>query len=112
MKISIVTATYNASQQIPRLVSSLRSQTNKNFEWIIADGGSTDSTLDTIREIDDLNIIVDSKKDFGVYDALNRAIQIASGKYYVVMGADDYFYKDAIDKYLFYCSNFDYDIVS
>lgn len=95
--ISVITATYNAAQFLPPLIDSLRRQTNKNFEWVVADGGSTDGTLPQLNQISDLKIIVDSRPDFGIYDALNRAIKMCSGNYYIVVGADDVLYPDAID---------------
>jgi len=100
MKISIITATYNASSQLPRLIDSLRKQSDKNFEWVVTDGGSTDGTLEVLQQIDDLNLVIDTQPDFGIYDALNRAIGIATGEYYLVLGADDILYENAIS--LFY----------
>lgn len=94
--ISVITATYNAAEHLPRLIESLRNQKEKNFEWVIADGGSTDETLDLIAAIDDIHVRVVSKRDFGIYDALNQAIQQSRGQWYVVIGADDFFYSNAL----------------
>ncbi|MGZ5800840.1 MAG: glycosyltransferase [Burkholderiaceae bacterium] len=94
--ISIITATYNAAALLPTLIDSLRVQTDKDFEWIVADGGSTDGTLALLKNIRDLNIVISSQPDFGIYDALNRAIKLATNEYYIVMGADDSFFPDAI----------------
>jgi glycosyltransferase involved in cell wall biosynthesis len=94
--ISVVTATYNAATQLPRLIESLRHQTDKAFEWAVADGASEDGTMALLRSITDLNMVISSQPDFGVYDALNRAIKVSSGTYYIVMGADDELYSDAI----------------
>lgn len=102
MKISIITATYNAAKYLPRLISSLRTQSVKDFEWVVADGGSKDGTLEILRQVDDLNIVVDVSADFGIYDALNRAIKLSSGDYYLVVGADDMLNQDSIE--LFYTS--------
>ena len=99
-KISLVSATYNVVDHLPRLIESLRTQTNQDFEWIVADGGSTDATLDMLAEVEDLNIVLDSRADFGIYDALNRAISMSTGQYYLVLGADDFLYPDAVN--LFY----------
>jgi len=95
----VITATLNAAEHLPGLIASLRSQTDKDFEWVVADGSSEDGTLDLLRTVTDINILVSSQKDFGIYDALNRAINISSGEYYIVSGADDHFYDDAIEKY-------------
>ncbi len=95
--ISIITATYNSVSCLPLLIASLRNQTFKNFEWVVADGGSRDGTLEILDSVDDLSLVVDSRPDFGIYDALNRAIKMCSGDYYIVVGADDILYPDAID---------------
>jgi glycosyltransferase involved in cell wall biosynthesis len=55
-KISIITAVYNAEDCIDYLIESLRMQTDQNFEWVVVDGLSTDSTLETLKQIVDLNI--------------------------------------------------------
>lgn len=99
MKISIITATYNAAEHLPYLIKSLRAQSYKDFEWVIADGLSTDDTLKIINEVSGLNVILSSERDFGIYDALNRAIKMAVGEYYVVIGADDVFEPDAIENF-------------
>ena len=94
--ISIVTATCNAANHLPRLIDSLRGQTDKDFEWVVADGASEDGTLDMLKAVTDLNVVISSQADSGIYDALNRAIKASSGAYYLVSGADDILYPDAI----------------
>jgi glycosyltransferase involved in cell wall biosynthesis len=98
-KISIVTASYNCAMLLPQLIGSLRKQTDKNFQWVVADGASSDGTLELLQSVTDIDIIVSSQPDFGIYDALNRALKIAAGSYYIVAGADDCFYADAIANY-------------
>jgi glycosyltransferase involved in cell wall biosynthesis len=97
--ISVITPTYNSAAQIGALVASLRAQTDRDFEWVVADGGSTDATTELVRAAADLNPLVSSQPDFGIYDALNRALQQSSGEYYIVAGADDAFAPDAIAKF-------------
>jgi glycosyltransferase involved in cell wall biosynthesis len=94
--ISVVTATYNVAPLLPALIESLGRQTDKRFEWVVADGGSTDGTLEILKGITDLNIVMSSQPDFGIYDALNRALHMVSGEYYLVLGADDTLAPDAI----------------
>lgn len=96
MKISVITATYNAMQHLPALVESLRGQTDKDFEWVVADGASSDGTVEYLKSITDLNLKVVSQEDFGIYDALNRGIKASSGDFYIVAGADDVLYPNAI----------------
>ena len=98
-KISIITAVYNAADCIHYLIESLRMQTDQNFEWVIVDGLSTDSTLETLKQIIDLNIKIISEADFGIYDALNKGIKACEGEYYLVAGADDIFFPNAIADY-------------
>lgn len=97
--ISIVSATYNCIDYLPKLIESLRSQTDKNFEWVVADGDSTDGTLELLNSISDIKIVLISQPDFGIYDGLNRAIKHASAKYYIVAGADDFFANHAVANY-------------
>jgi glycosyltransferase len=111
MKLSIITATYNAIDHFPNLVESLRKQTNKDFEWVIADGGSTDGTVELVESIKDLPIKLIVSDDFGIYDALNKAIKESSGDYYLVLGADDVLYEGAVEIYSSYLND-DYDIVT
>lgn len=98
-KISIITAVYNAADCIHYLIESLRMQTDQNFEWVVVDGLSTDSTLETLKQIVDLNIKIISEADFGIYDALNKGIKACEGEYYLVAGADDIFYSNAVEDY-------------
>ena len=98
-KISVITAVYNAEDCIQHLIESLRKQNDQNFEWVVVDGLSTDSTLEILKEIDDLNIKIISEADFGIYDALNKGIKACTGEYYLVAGADDIFFQNAIKDY-------------
>jgi len=99
-KISVITATLNSAPVLPRLVASLQAQTDHDFEWVVADGASTDETLAILAATKaSLNVLVDSRMDFGIYDALNRAVRLASGDYYLVLGADDIVFPDAIARF-------------
>lgn len=95
--VAVITATLNAASSLPRLVESLRAQTDRNFEWIVADGESTDSTLELLHEAEkDLKLIILSQRDDGIYSALNRAVRAVKSDYYLVAGADDYLAPNAI----------------
>lgn len=98
-KISVITAVYNAAACIQNLINSLRQQTDSNFEWVVVDGLSTDNTLEILKQVDDLNIKIISEADFGIYDALNKGIKACSGEFYLVAGADDIFFPNAINTY-------------
>lgn len=97
--LSIITATYNAELFLPKLIQSLRDQIDKDFEWIVADGASTDGTLELLKSVNDFQIKILSKKDHGIYDALNRGIEASSAAFYLVVGADDILYPNCIKDY-------------
>lgn len=97
--LTVITATYNSIEFLPQLVESLQNQTNKDFEWVVADGGSTDGTLDYLNSIHDLKITLISEPDFGIYDAINKAIKVSLADYYIVIGSDDWFESDALQNY-------------
>lgn len=99
LRISILTATYNAAAHLPHLIESLRAQTDRDFEWIVMDGGSQDNTLAQLRDSGDVVSHWKSEPDFGIYDALNKAIGMATGTYYLVMGADDSLNPTAIENF-------------
>jgi glycosyltransferase involved in cell wall biosynthesis len=104
IRISIITATFNTAECLPRLIDSLNSQTDPDFQWVVADGGSTDETLALVHDATKtLNVKVDSRPDFGIYDALNQAVKMADGDYYIVIGADDEFFSDAVEQFKAAC---------
>lgn len=94
--VSIITATFNSASALPGLIESLRRQTEPNFEWIVVDGGSTDSTVDLLRQSGDLVSSMVSEPDFGIYHALNKGVRMCSSDYYLVLGADDRLFPEAI----------------
>ncbi len=99
--ISIITATYNCADLLPCLIASIRNQTDQDFEWVVVDGGSTDGTLELLKDAKQKfkNLIVNSQEDFSIYHALNRGIKLAKGDYYLVVGADDELFPEAIEYY-------------
>jgi glycosyltransferase involved in cell wall biosynthesis len=97
--ITIITATYNAAEHLPALAASLKAQTSKDFFWIIADGGSNDGTLSVIKEHHGIVSLLLEGPDFGVYDALNKAVAKVTTPYYLVVGSDDLLNPNAIELY-------------
>ena len=91
MKVSIITATYNSSNSIKRTLDSIASQHYNNIEHIIIDGGSTDDTLEIVKEHHNQIAKIISEKDNGIYDALNKGIKIATGEIIGFLNSDDYF---------------------
>lgn len=96
--ITIITATFNSESNIGLLIASLESQIDKNFKWIIVDAESTDNTVQLVKN-STLDITIISEIDFGIYDALNKAIRLIQEGYYLVIGSDDTFSPDAIYNY-------------
>ena len=96
--IAVITATLNAEKYLPRLIKSLHEQTDGDFEWIVADGNSTDATARLV-ESSGLRARLLQGKDFGIYDALNRAVAACSCDYYLVIGADDTLTPNALHDY-------------
>lgn len=90
MKISIITATYNVEKTIRQTIESVQSQTYREIEYIIIDGLSTDSTLEIAREYENVVDTIISEKDYGVYDAFNKGLRIATGDIIYFLNADDY----------------------
>lgn len=95
-KISIITVSYNASSCIEKTIKSVVNQTYDNIEYIIVDGGSTDSTMDIVNMYKDHIDIFISEKDNGLYDAMNKAIDMACGEWLNFMNAGDVFYSDKV----------------
>jgi glycosyltransferase len=91
MKISVITATWNSERTIKDTLMSYRSQSYKNTEYIIIDGGSTDSTMDIVDEHKDIVDYVISERDSGIYDALNKGIEAATGDVVGFLHSDDVF---------------------
>ena len=93
---SIITVSYNSVETIEKTIKSVISQTFEDFEYIIIDGGSTDGTLDIINKYRrDISIII-SEKDDGVYDAFNKGIKLARGKFIGILNSDDTYSPDVL----------------
>ncbi|ABZ94449.1 Glycosyltransferase [Leptospira biflexa serovar Patoc strain 'Patoc 1 (Ames)'] len=88
--VSIITVVRNAEDTIVRTIRSALIQKNVNFEVLVWDGLSSDHTVDKIKTFGD-QIRFFSGKDTGVYDAMNRALPLANGKWILFLNADDYF---------------------
>ncbi|MBE6094936.1 MAG: glycosyltransferase [Schwartzia succinivorans] len=89
IKFSVVTATYNAAKTLRQALDSVLSQNYPAVEYIIIDGGSTDGTVDILREYSTHLAYWVSEADTGIYEAFNKGIQAATGDYLYFLGADD-----------------------
>ena len=94
MRISIITVCYNSAKTIGDALRSVREQTYGEIEHIVVDGGSKDNTLEVVAAEGRHVARLVSERDNGIYDAMNKGIQLATGDVVAFLNADD-FYKDA-----------------
>lgn len=99
MKISIITATYNSAQTLGQTIESVIRQTYPDIEYIVVDGASTDGTQQIVQRYESQlrgKMKWLSEKDGGIYDAMNKGIQMATGDIVGILNSDDYFTSDDI----------------
>ena len=94
MKISIITATYNSGRTLTDTIESVLHQTYQDIEYIVVDGASTDNTKEIISRYqerlgDKLKYV--SEKDNGLYEAMNKGINMATGDVIGILNSDDYY---------------------
>lgn len=98
MKLSIITINYNNKAGLQRTIESVVAQTCKLFEWIIIDGGSTDGSKELIEQYQDCMAFWCSEPDNGIYHAMNKGIQHASGCYCLFLNSGDRFHDENVVK--------------
>jgi glycosyltransferase len=91
MKVSIITVTYNSAETIEDTLKSVLKQDYSDIEYIIIDGASTDATLAILGKYKDNISILISEKDVGIYDALNKGVQHATGDVVAILHSDDFY---------------------
>ena len=89
-KLSIITVTYQAERYIEKTLQSISEQTYQDFEFILVDGESTDKTLDIAKEYASRIDKIIIEKDEGLYDAMNKGLENASGDFVWFINAGDY----------------------
>ncbi len=116
--LSVITATFNSAQTLERTFQSLLNQQYKEFEYIVIDGSSKDGTRDIIMRYEgvfnDNGISFQwiSEVDSGIYDAWNKGLKLAKGKWISFLGSDDYYVENALTIYAeVLLSNPDTDLV-
>ena len=96
--ITVVTVCFNAGQTIAKTMQSVLNQTYRPLEYILVDGKSTDNTLNIIYELEPLfhekgiAVRIVSEKDKGIFDAMNKGVKLANGRWVNFMNAGDVFY--------------------
>jgi len=91
MKLSIITINYNNRDGLERTARSIVEQTFRDYEWIVIDGGSTDGSQDIMEEYSSHIAIGVSERDGGIYDAMNKGLERASGEYVQFLNSGDSF---------------------
>ena len=101
LKITVATVTYNAAALINKTIASVEAQDYPYVEHVIVDGNSTDNTLELVHHYQERNSVASvpheinciSEPDKGLYDAMNKAIDMATGNYIVFLNAGDVFHE-------------------
>lgn len=97
MKVSIITVCLNSEKSIEKTIKSVIEQTYPNIEYIIIDGGSTDGTLKIIEKYKGKISKCISEPDRGLYDAMNKGIDQASGDFIGILNSDDWYELSAVE---------------
>lgn len=108
--ISIITVVLNGKEHLKKTIESIKCQTFKDYEFIVIDGGSEDGTLEVIKENTDVISKWLSEKDKGIYDAMNKGIKLASGKYLWFLNAGDAIFSETTLTELFSVVK-DFDVI-
>ena len=94
MKISIITATYNSGKTVGDTLKSVLAQTYHDYELLVVDGASKDNTLEVVKKMEPLfdgRMRYISEPDKGIYDAMNKGIDLSVGHFLIFLNAGDTF---------------------
>lgn len=95
MTISIITATYNSAATVRDTLASIAAQDYPHIEHLIVDGVSKDNTLEIVKEFSHV-AKVESSKDKGIYDAMNKGVRMASGEVVGILNSDDLYQHNSV----------------
>lgn len=96
MKLSLITVTFNSASTIKDTIESVLAQTYEDYEYLIIDGASKDSTVDIIKSYEPLfkgKMKWISEKDKGMYDGINKGIRMATGDVVGIINSDDFYHR-------------------
>ncbi len=102
LKFTVYTPVYNDGRFIPRVFESLKSQTNRNFEWVILNDGSKDNSSELIKQLGDCDFainFIDLKENVGFNKSMNIAVQNAKGELFLISHADDTFKPNSLERF-------------
>lgn len=107
IQVTLLIATYNSGKTLKCCLESILSQDLNEWECVIIDGNSKDNTLEIIEEYEnsDKRFRHISEPDKGIYDALNKGIKIAKGKWIYVLGSDDWLTKEGLNTLVKNCNS-------
>jgi glycosyltransferase involved in cell wall biosynthesis len=111
-KVTVITVVLNRASEIEHTLKSVLNQNYKNLEYIVIDGESDDGTIKIIKKY--LNGISEfiSEKDKGIYDAMNKAADLANGEWLIFMNAGDFFVADDVVSRTFsVCKSSECDVI-
>ncbi|TDO97076.1 glycosyltransferase family 2 protein [Flavobacterium sp. 245] len=110
MRVTIITVCFNRKETIEKTIKSVLNQQYNDIEYIIIDGNSTDGTKDIIESYRDKISQYVSEPDKGMYDAINKGLQLATGEVIGLMHSDDEFYDNRVISRIVNHLEFDEDI--
>ena len=114
MLFSIITVCFNSEKTIERTIRSVLEQSLQDYEYIVVDGASKDRTMDIVRRYESLfkgRMRWICEPDWGIYDAMNKGIEIASGELIGIVNSDDYYEKNALEKIAEAYDGYDYSVI-
>ena len=97
VRVSIVTVCYNEVSTIGRTIQSVLGQSYSDVEYIVIDGGSTDGTAEVISTFADSIAFFCSEPDCGIYDAMNKGTNVATGELIAFLNSGDWYPEDAVN---------------
>lgn len=95
-KVSVITVSYNSAETIARTIDSVLSQKSINVEYIVVDGGSSDGTVSILRQFEPKLHHLLIEPDEGMYDAINKGLNLASGDIISILNSDDVYVSENV----------------
>lgn len=95
--VTVITVCFNSAGTLQQCMDSVFDQTYGNIEYIIVDGASTDGTVDLLRANEERIDYYVSEKDAGLYQAMNKGLELAAGDYILLLNSDDWYEQDCVE---------------